>query len=151
MHINNLLLFSHLSHVPLLATPWTTIPLSSTISWSLLKLKSIESVMPSNCLILFHPLLLLPSIFPSIKVFSNKSALHIGWTKNWQYPYLFVQKAFSEVVELPMGKTDPSAKKLTSLRSALANKGCDSGMFLHHFLKFPCGIKLQLPTTQMAS
>ena len=52
---------------------------------SLLKLMSIESVMPSNYLILCHPLLLLPSIFPSIRVFSNKSALHIRWPKNWSF------------------------------------------------------------------
>ena len=64
------------------ATPWTAAcqaSLSFTISWSLLKLMSIESVMPSNHLILCHPLLLLPSIFPSITVFSNESALHIRW------------------------------------------------------------------------
>ena len=63
-----------LSHVPLFATPWTAAcqaSLSLIISWSLLKLMSIESVMPSNHLILYSPLLLLPSIFPSIRVFSN--------------------------------------------------------------------------------
>ena len=54
-------------------------------SWSLLKLMSIESVMPSNHLILCHPLLLLPSIFPSIGVFSNESALHIRWPKYWSF------------------------------------------------------------------
>ena len=62
-------------------------PLSSTISWSLLKLMSIESVMPSNHLILCHPLLLLPSIFPSIRVFSNESALHIRWPKDWSFSF----------------------------------------------------------------
>ena len=72
-----------LSRVQLLVTPWTTVcqaSLSFTISWSLLKLMSIESVMPSNHLILCCPLLLLPSVFPSIRVFSNQSALHIRWT-----------------------------------------------------------------------
>ena len=54
-------------------------------SWSLLKLMSIESVMPSNRLILCHPLLLLPSIFPSIRVFSNELALHIRWPKYWSF------------------------------------------------------------------
>ena len=71
-----------LSHVQLFATPWTAAPkasLSITTSWSLLKLMCIESVMPSNHLILCHPLLLLPSIFPNIRVFSNESALHIRW------------------------------------------------------------------------
>ena len=70
-----------LSHVQLFATRWTAArqtPLSFTISQSLLKLMSIESMMPSNHLILCHPLLLLPSLFPSIRIFSNESALHIG-------------------------------------------------------------------------
>ena len=69
-----------LSRVQLFTTPWTAAhqaSLSITNSWSLLKLMSIELVMPSNHLILCHPLLLLPSIFPSIRVFSNESVLHI--------------------------------------------------------------------------
>ena len=61
--------------------------LSFTISLSLLKLTSIESVMPSNHLILFHPLLLLPSVFPSISVFSSESALHIRWPKSWCFSF----------------------------------------------------------------
>ena len=68
--------------VQLFATPWTgalQASLSLTISWSLLKLMSIEAVMPSNNLILCHPLLLLPSVFPRIRVFSNESALLIRW------------------------------------------------------------------------
>ena len=56
-------------------------------SWSLLKLMSTESVMPSNHLILCHPLLLPPSIFPSIRVFSNKSILHIRWSKYWSFSF----------------------------------------------------------------
>ena len=74
------------SRVRLFATPWTAAhqaSLSITNSRSLLKLMSIESVMPSNHLILCHPLLFLPSIFPSIRVFFNKSVLHIGWPKYW--------------------------------------------------------------------
>ena len=74
------------SHVRLFVTPWTSACqayLSITNSQSLLKLMSIESVMSSNYLILCHPLLLLPSVFPSIKVFSNESALHIRWPKYW--------------------------------------------------------------------
>ena len=59
--------------------------LSFTISWSLLKLMSIESIVPSNHLILCCPLLLLPSIFPSIRVFSNESVLHIRWPKYWSF------------------------------------------------------------------
>ena len=74
------------SHVRLFVTPWTATrqaSLSITDSWSLPKLMSIESVMPSNHLILCHPLLLSPSIFPSIRVFSNESALHSRWPKCW--------------------------------------------------------------------
>ena len=73
-----------LSHVQLFATPWTVAHQASrsiTYSWSLLKLMSIESVMPFNHLILCLPLLLSPSIFPSIRVFSNESVLHIRWPK----------------------------------------------------------------------
>ena len=76
------------SRVWLFATPWTTAhqaSLSIIDSRSLLKLMSIESVMPPNHLILCHPFLLLPSIFPSIRVFSNESALHIRWSKYWSF------------------------------------------------------------------
>ena len=62
-------------------------PLSFTISQSLLKFMSIELMMPSNHLILCHPLLLLPSIFPSIRVFSNESALGISWPKYWSFSF----------------------------------------------------------------
>ena len=71
-------------------TPWTAAhqaSLSITNSWSLLKLMSIESAMPSNHLILCHPLLFLPSIFPSIGVFSNESALRIRWPKYWSFSF----------------------------------------------------------------
>ena len=61
--------------------------LSITNSWSLLKLVSMKSVMPSSHLILCHPLLLLPSIFPSIRVFSSESALHIRWPKYWSFSF----------------------------------------------------------------
>ena len=79
-----------LSHVQLFATPWTAACqafLSITNSWSLLKLMSIESVMPSNDLILCRPLPLLPSIFRSIRVFSNESALLIRWPKYWSFSF----------------------------------------------------------------
>ena len=78
------------SHVRLSATPWTAAPqasLSITNSRSLLRLMSIESVMPSNRLILCHPLLLLDSIFPSTRVFSNESALCIRWPKYWSFSF----------------------------------------------------------------
>ena len=79
-----------LSRVRLFATPWTEAhqaSLSFTISQSLLKLMSMELVMPSNRLILCHPLLLLPSIFPSIRVFSKESVLHIRWPKYWSFSF----------------------------------------------------------------
>ena len=79
-----------LSCVKLFAIPWTAAhqaSLSITNSWSLLKLKSIKSVMPSNHLILCHPLLLLPSIFPSIRVFSKRSVLRITWPKYWNFSF----------------------------------------------------------------
>ena len=71
-------------------TPWIAarqVSLSITNSWSLLKLRSIELVMPSNYLILCRPLLLLPSIFPSIRVFSSQSVLHIRWPKYWSFSF----------------------------------------------------------------
>ena len=79
--------FSHVQHF---VTPWTAAckaSLSITNSRSLLKLMSIKPLMPSNHLILFHPLLLLPSVFPSIKVFSTESALHMRWSKYWSFSF----------------------------------------------------------------
>ena len=79
-----------LSRVHLFMTMWTAAcqaSLSFTFSWSLLKLMSIESVMPSNHLILWHLLLFLPSVFPSIKVFSNESVLCIRWPKYWSFSF----------------------------------------------------------------
>ena len=85
------MLFTHsLSRVQLFVTPWTAslqASLSFTISQSLLKLMCIESVMPSNHLILCRPLLLLPSIFPSIKVFSNESVFRIRWPKYGSFSF----------------------------------------------------------------
>ena len=79
-----------LSYVQLFATPWTSgrqVSLSFTVSRSLLKLMSTESVMPSNHLILCRPLLLLPSILPSIRIISNELALHIRWPKYWSFSF----------------------------------------------------------------
>ena len=79
-----------LSCVQLFATPWTAAQqasLSTTNFQSLFKLMSIKSVMPSNHLILCHPLFLLPSIFPSIRVFSNESVLCITWPKYWSFSF----------------------------------------------------------------
>ena len=77
-----------LSHVRLFAAPWTAahqLSLFITSSWRVLKFLSIESVMPSNHLILCRPLLLLPSIFPRIRVFSNESVLYIRWPNYWNF------------------------------------------------------------------
>ena len=88
-----LLLFQSLSRIQLFATPWTAahqVSLSFTISRSLLKLMSMESVMPSNHLFLCHPLLLLPSVFPSISVFSNEPVFWyfgIRWPKYWSFGF----------------------------------------------------------------
>ena len=79
-----------LSHVWLFATPWIAArqaSLSITNSWSLLKLMSIESVMPSSHLILCHPLLLLPQVPPTIRVFSNESTLLMRWLKYWSFSF----------------------------------------------------------------
>ena len=79
-----------LSHVQLFATPWTTArqaSLSITNSWSLLKLMSIESVMPPNHLIPGRPLLLRPSIFHSLRLFSNELVLRIRWHKYWNFSF----------------------------------------------------------------
>ena len=83
-------LVQSLSHVQLFGTPWTAARqacLSITNSQSLLKLMSIESVMPPNHLIFCRPFLLPPSIFPSIRVFSNESALRIRWPKYWSFSF----------------------------------------------------------------
>ena len=79
-----------LSHVRLSAIPWTAAcqaSLSFTISWSLVKLMPIESVIPFHHLILCHPLLCLPSIFPSIRIFSKESALPNKWPKYWSFSF----------------------------------------------------------------
>ena len=105
-----------LSRVWLFATPWTGarhISLPITISRSLPKLMSIVSVIASNHLILCRPLLLLPSIFPSIRVFSNESALHIKWPKYWSFSFKSV---------LPMNTQDWSPLGLTGWIS-LQSKG----------------------------
>ena len=96
-----------LSHVRLFATPWTAVRqaslLSITNSWSLLKLMSIEPVMPSNHLILCRPLLLPPSIFSSIRVFSNESVLRIRWPKYWSFSFrISPSKEYSGLISFRM-------------------------------------------------
>ena len=102
-----------LSHVPLFATSWTAArqaSLSFTISWSLFKFMSTESEMPSNHLILCHPLLLLPSIFPSIRVFSNELALGIKWPKYWSISFsISPSSEYSGLISFRMDWLDPLA------------------------------------------
>ena len=86
----NFVVVQSLSHVQLFVTSWTAAcqaSLSFPVSQNLLKLMSVESVMPSNHLVLCCPFLLLPSIFPSIRVFSNESALCIRWKKYWSFSF----------------------------------------------------------------
>ena len=91
LHLNDwVVVVQSLSHSQLFATPWTAAhqaSLSFTISCSLLKPMFIESMMPSNHLILCHSLLLLPSVFPSIRGFSSESVLHIRWPKCWSFNF----------------------------------------------------------------
>ena len=98
------------SRVRLFATPWAAArqaSLSSSVSQSLLKLKSIESVMPSNHLILCCPLLLLASVFPSIRVFSNVSALCIRWLEYWSFSFsINPSNVYSGLISFRMGWLD---------------------------------------------
>ena len=99
-----------LNRVRLFATPWTAAhqaSLSITNSWSLLKLMSTESVMPSNHLILCHPLLLPPLIFPSIGVFSNESTLCIRWPKYWSFSFnISLSNEYSGLISFRMDWLD---------------------------------------------
>ena len=99
-----------LSRVQLFVTPWTAVRQASlyiTNSQSLLKLMSIELVMPSNHLILCCPLLLLPSIFPSIRVFSNESVLHIRWPRYWSFSFsISLSNEYSALISFRMNWLD---------------------------------------------
>ena len=110
------------SHVRLFATPWAATcqaSLSITNSWSLLKLMSIASVMPSNHLILCHPLLLQPSTFPSIRVFLNESVLRIRWPKYWSFSFsISHSNEYSGLISFRMDWLDPLAVQGT-LKSLL--------------------------------
>ena len=114
-----------LSCVWLFATPWTAArqaSLSITNSQSLLKLMSIKSVMPSNHFILCPPLLLLPSIFPSIRVFSNESVLHIRWPKYWSFSFnISPSNEYSELISFRIDWLDLLAVQGT-LKSLLQHR-----------------------------
>ena len=102
-----------LSHVQVLVTSWTgahQASLSITNPWSLLKLMSIASVMPSNHLILCYPLLLPPSIFPRIRIISNESVLHIKWSKDWSFSFsMSLSNGYSGLISFRMDWLDPLA------------------------------------------
>ena len=102
-----------LSQGQLLETPWTAAcqaSLSSTACQSLLKLMSIELMLLSNHLVLCHPLLLLPSIFPSIRVFSNKPGLHIRWPKYWSFSFsISPSNEYSGLISISINCLDPFA------------------------------------------
>ena len=113
-----------LSHVWLFAIPWTAAHqtfLSITNSQSLPKLRSIELMMPSNHLILCCPLLLLPSIFPSIRIFSNESVLHIRWLRYWNFNFSI--NDYSELISFRMDWFD------------FAVQGTLESLLQHHSLK----------------
>ena len=130
-----------LSRVQLFATPWTTArqaSLSITNSQSLLKLMSIESVMPSNHLILFHPLLLLPSIFPSIRVFSNESVLSIMWPKYWSFSFnISPSNEHSGLISFRMNWLDLLAVQGT-LRSLLQHHSSKASILQHSVFFMVC-------------
>ena len=117
-----------LSHVWLFATPWTAahqVSQSITNSWSSLKLMSIELVMPSNHLILCRPLLHLPSIFPSIRVFSNESVHCIRWPKYWSFSFsISPSNEYSGVISLRIDWLD-----------LLAVQGTLKSLLQHHSSK----------------
>ena len=104
-----------LSHVRLFVTPWTAAhraSLSITNSWSLLKLMAIQSVMPSNHIILCRPLLLPPSIFPSIRVFSSELVLQIRWPKYWSFSFsISPSNEYSGLISFRIDWFDPCSPR----------------------------------------
>ena len=139
-----------LSRVQLFTTPWTTacqVPLFITNSRSLLKLFSMESVMPSNHLILCPPLLLLPSIFPSIRVFSNESALRIRWPKYWSFTFnISPSNELSGLISFRMDWLDLLAVQGT-LKNLLQHYSSKASILLHlaFFFFFFSSTTLLLP------
>ena len=133
-----------LNHVQLFATPWTEARQASpsiTNSWILFKLMSIELVMVSNHLIFCRPLLLLPSIFPSIRVFSNESVLRIRWPKYWSFSFsISPSNEYSGLISFRMDWLD-----------LLAVQGTRKSLLQHHsskasILRCSAFFIVQLPT-----
>ena len=126
-----------LSHVQLFAIPWTAAcqpSLSITNSQSLLKLRSIELVMPSSHLILSRPLLLPPSILPSIRVFSNDSVLHIRWPKYWSFSFsVSLSSEYSGLISFRIDWFDLFAVQGT-LKSLLQHHSSKASILQHSAL-----------------
>ena len=149
--ISNLLLLpvvQSLSHVRLFVTLWTAAgqaSLSFTISLSLLKRMSIESVLPSNRLNLCDPLLLLPSVFPSIRVFSNESALCLTWPKYWCFSYsinpsneysglIYFRIDWFDLLVVPGTLKSSPAPQIESINSSVAQPSLWSKSYIHTWL-----------------
>ena len=122
------------SHVQLFANPWTAAhqaSLSCNICWSLLKLLFIESVMPSNHLVLYHPLLFLPSIFSSISIFSNESFLCIRWPKYWSFSFsISPSNEYSGLISFKIDYFDPLAV-LGTLKNLLRHHSSKASILRH--------------------
>ena len=123
-----------LSCARLFVTPWTAARqafLSITNTWSLLKLMSIMSMMPSNHLIICHPLLLLPSIFPSITVFSNEPVLHIRWPNYWSLSFsISPSNEYSRLISFRMDWLDLLTAQGT-LKSLLQHNSSKTSILWH--------------------
>ena len=121
-----------LSHVLFFATPWTAArqaSLSFTVSWSLLKLLSIKSVMPSSHLVLCHPLLLLPSVRPNIRILSSESALCIRWPKHWGFNFsISPSNEYSVLISFRIHWLDLLAVQGT-LKSLLQHHSSEASIF----------------------
>ena len=133
-HTVSFIVVQSLSLVQLFLTPWTVArqaSLSFTISWSLLKLMSLELVVPANYLIFCCPLLLLPSIFPSIRVFSNESALWVRWPKYWNFSFtISPSNEYSELISFRTDRFDLLAVQGT-FKSLLQHHGSKAFILWH--------------------
>ena len=126
--------FQLLSRVQLFVIPWTAAhqaSLSITNSWSLLKFMAIELVMPSNHLILCRSLFLLPSVFPSIRVFSSESVLHIRWPKYWSFSFsISPSNEYSGLISFRMDWLDLLAVPFQGTLKSLSNTTAQKHQFL---------------------
>ena len=132
-----------------MVSPWTAArqdSLSIINSWSLLKLVSIKLVKPSNHLILCHPLLFLPSIFPSIRVFSNESVLHIRWSKYWSFSFgISPSNEYSESISFRIDWFDLLA--VQGILKSLLKHHSSKASFLQHSAFFMAQLSHPYMTT----